>query len=137
MSAGGGTSEHFAPLFEQAGAIVIDNSSQWRMTEDVDLVVPEVNEPHFTRGIIANPNCSTIQSVVPLKVLQDAFGLSRVAYTTYQAVSGSGVKGKRDLSEGANGKAPEAYLIQFIITYYHILMYSLKMVIQKKNKNDR
>ena len=88
MSAGGGTSEHFAPLFEQAGAIVIDNSSQWRMTEDVDLVVPEVNEPHFTRGIIANPNCSTIQSVVPLKVLQDAFGLSRVAYTTYQAVSG-------------------------------------------------
>lgn len=109
MSAGGGTSEHFAPLFEQAGAIVIDNSSQWRMTEDIDLVVPEVNEPHFTRGIIANPNCSTIQSVVPLKVLQDAFGLSRVAYTTYQAVSGSGVKGKRDLSEGANGKAPEAY----------------------------
>ncbi|MEK4100984.1 aspartate-semialdehyde dehydrogenase [Staphylococcus sp. FSL K6-0124] len=109
MSAGGGTNEHFAPLFEQAGAIVIDNSSQWRMTEDVDLVVPEVNEPHFTRGIIANPNCSTIQSVVPLKVLQDAFGLSRVAYTTYQAVSGSGVKGKRDLSEGANGKAPEAY----------------------------
>ena len=109
MSAGGGTSEHFAPLFEQAGAIVIDNSSQWRMTEDVDLVVPEVNEPHFTRGIIANPNCSTIQSVVPLKVLQDAFGLSRVAHTTYQAVSGSGVKGKRDLSEGANGKAPEAY----------------------------
>ncbi|MCF7594090.1 aspartate-semialdehyde dehydrogenase [Staphylococcus warneri] len=109
MGAGGGTSEHFAPLFEQAGAIVIDNSSQWRMTEDVDLVVPEVNEPHFTRGIIANPNCSTIQSVVPLKVLQDAFGLSRVAYTTYQAVSGSGVKGKRDLSEGANGKAPEAY----------------------------
>lgn len=109
MSAGGGTSEHFAPLFEQAGAIVIDNSSQWRMTEDVDLVVPELNEPHFTRGIIANPNCSTIQSVVPLKVLQDAFGLSRVAYTTYQAVSGSGVKGKRDLSEGANGKAPEAY----------------------------
>lgn len=109
MSAGGGTSEHFAPLFEQAGAIVIDNSSQWRMTEDVDLVVPEVNEPHFTRGIIANPNCSTIQSVVPLKVLQDAFRLSRVAYTTYQAVSGSGVKGKRDLSEGANGKAPEAY----------------------------
>lgn len=109
MSAGGGTSEHFAPLFEQAGAIVIDNSSQWRMAEYVDLVVPEVNEPKFTRGIIANPNCSTIQSVVPLKVLQEAFGLKRVAYTTYQAVSGSGIKGKRDLSEGANGKEPEAY----------------------------
>ncbi|MCT1925796.1 aspartate-semialdehyde dehydrogenase [Staphylococcus pasteuri] len=109
MSAGGGTSEHFAPLFEQAGAIVIDNSSQWRMAEDVDLVVPEVNEPKFTRGIIANPNCSTIQSVVPLKVLQEAFGLKRVAYTTYQAVSGSGIKGKKDLSEGAYGKEPEAY----------------------------
>lgn len=109
MSAGGGTSEKFAPLFEQAGAIVIDNSSQWRMTEDVDLIVPEVNQPEFKRGIIANPNCSTIQSVVPLKVLQEAFGLKRVAYTTYQAVSGSGIKGKRDLAEGANGKEPEAY----------------------------
>ncbi|MCC3682737.1 aspartate-semialdehyde dehydrogenase, partial [Staphylococcus epidermidis] len=109
MSAGGSTSAHFAPLFEAAGAIVIDNSSQWRMAEDVDLIVPEVNEPQFTRGIIANPNCSTIQSVVPLKILQDAYGLKRVAYTTYQAVSGSGVKGKRDLTEGANGKKPEAY----------------------------
>lgn len=69
MSAGGGTSEHFAPLFEKGGVIVIDNSSQWRMAEDIDLIVPEVNEPTFTRGIIANPNCSTIQSVVPLKVL--------------------------------------------------------------------
>ncbi len=55
MSAGGGRSQHFAPLFEKAGAIVIDNSSQWRMAEDIDLIVPEVNEPTFTRGIIANP----------------------------------------------------------------------------------
>ena len=85
MSAGGGTSAQFAPIFEKAGAIVIDNSSQWRMTEDIDLIVPEVNQPEFKRGIIANPNCSTIQSVVPLKVLQDQFGLKRVAYTTYQA----------------------------------------------------
>ena len=69
MSAGGGTSKQFA-FFEKAGAIVIDNSSQWRMmTNDVDLIVPEVNQPEFKRGIIANPNCSTIQSVVPLKVL--------------------------------------------------------------------
>ncbi|MCG3401163.1 aspartate-semialdehyde dehydrogenase [Staphylococcus massiliensis] len=109
MSAGGGTSKTFAPLFEQHGAIVIDNSSQWRMTEDIDLIVPEVNAPKLERKIIANPNCSTIQSVVPLKLLDEAFGLNRVAYTTYQAVSGSGVKGKRDLEEGANGKAPEAY----------------------------
>ncbi|ANQ64239.1 aspartate-semialdehyde dehydrogenase [Staphylococcus equorum] len=109
MSAGGSTSEHFSPIFEQAGAIVIDNSSQWRMTKGVDLIVPEVNEPVLDRKIIANPNCSTIQSVVPLKPLQEQFGLKRVAYTTYQAVSGSGVKGKQDLAEGANGKAPEAY----------------------------
>src|SRR5699024_1070074 len=67
------------------------------------------NEPVLNRKIIANPNCSTIQSVVPLKVLQEAFGLERVAYTTYQAVSGSGIKGRQDLSEGANGKDPEAY----------------------------
>ena len=109
MSAGGSTSEHYSPIFEQAGAIVIDNSSQWRMTEGIDLIVPEVNEPKLDRKIIANPNCSTIQSVVPLKPLQEAFGLKRVAYTTYQAVSGSGVKGKQDLAEGTNGKAPEAY----------------------------
>ncbi len=109
MSAGGGTSAQFAPLFESNGATVIDNSSQWRMTEDVDLIVPEVNAPTFKRGIIANPNCSTIQSVVPLKPLQEQFGLKRVAYTTYQAVSGSGMKGKQDLENGAKGLSPEAY----------------------------
>ncbi|UXS66988.1 aspartate-semialdehyde dehydrogenase [Staphylococcus chromogenes] len=109
MSAGGGTSEKFAPLFEKHGALVIDNSSQWRMTEDIDLIVPEVNEPTFKRGIIANPNCSTIQSVVPLKPLQDTFGLKRVAYTTYQAVSGSGMQGKKDLEDGAHGAEPKAY----------------------------
>ncbi|MEL0538696.1 aspartate-semialdehyde dehydrogenase [Staphylococcus debuckii] len=109
MSAGGGTSAHFSPIFEEAGAIVIDNSSQWRMHEDIDLVVPEVNEPKFTRGIIANPNCSTIQSVVPLKPLEDQFGLKRVAYTTYQAVSGSGVAGREDLLNGEKGEAPKAY----------------------------
>ena len=109
MSAGGSTSEHYSPIFEQAGAVVIDNSSQWRMVEGIDLIVPEVNEPELTRKIIANPNCSTIQSVVPLKIMQEAYGLKRVAYTTYQAVSGSGVKGKQELAEGANGKAPETY----------------------------
>lgn len=109
MSAGGSTSAHFSPIFEQAGAVVIDNSSQWRMVEGIDLIVPEVNEPELTRKIIANPNCSTIQSVVPLKIMQEAYGLKRVAYTTYQAVSGSGVKGKQELAEGANGKAPETY----------------------------
>ena len=109
MSAGGSTSEHFAPLFEENGAIVIDNSSQWRMHEGIDLIVPEVNEPKLNRKIIANPNCSTIQSVVPLKPLQDKFGLKRVAYTTYQAVSGSGLAGKEDLLKGEQGEEPTNY----------------------------
>lgn len=109
MSAGGATSEHFSPIFEEAGAIVIDNSSQWRMHDDIDLVVPEVNEPKFTRGIIANPNCSTIQSVVPLKPLQDKYGLKRVVYTTYQAVSGSGYAGREDLLNGEKGEEPKTY----------------------------
>lgn len=109
MSAGGGTSKEFAPLFEENGAIVIDNSSQWRMHEDVDLIVPEINEPELNRNIIANPNCSTIQSVVTLEPLAQAFGLKRVNYTTYQAVSGSGSGGLRDLEEGAKGEAPTTY----------------------------
>ncbi|MDZ7835540.1 MAG: aspartate-semialdehyde dehydrogenase [Alkalibacterium sp.] len=108
MSAGGETSLHFAPLFEKAG-VVIDNSSAWRMDESIDLVVPEVNKASLKRRIIANPNCSTIQSVVPLKPLHDAFGIERVAYTTYQSVSGSGWKGIEDLNRGSEGKAPVNY----------------------------
>ena len=96
FSAGGSISEAFAPLAAASGAIVIDNSSCWRMDPDVPLVVPEVN-PHalasIPKGIVANPNCSTIQAVVPLKALDDAFGLDRVVYSTYQAVSGAGAEG--------------------------------------------
>ncbi len=106
------------------------------MAEDIDLIVPEVNEPTFTRGIIANPNCSTIQSVVPLKVLQDAYCLKRVAYTTYQAVSGSGMKGKKDLAEGVNGKAPEAYphpIYNNVLPHIDVF---LENGYTKKNKND-
>lgn len=109
MSAGGGTSKEFAPLFEENGSIVIDNSSQWRMHDDVDLIVPEINEPRLNRKIIANPNCSTIQSVVALEPLAEKFGLKRLNYTTYQAVSGSGSGGLRDLEEGAKGEAPTTY----------------------------
>lgn len=109
MSAGGGTSLHYAPLFEEAGSVVIDNSSAWRMDDSIDLIVPEVNKASLRRKIIANPNCSTIQSVVPLKPIQDAFGLKRVAYTTYQSVSGSGVKGLEDLEKGEKGEAPTNY----------------------------
>src|SRR5699024_223628 len=109
MSAGGSTSEKFAPLFEEAGAIVIDNSSFWRMHDDIDLIVPEINTPKLNRKIIANPNCSTIQSVIALKPLYDAFGVKRVNYTTYQSVSGSGAGGIRDLEEGAKGADPTTY----------------------------
>lgn len=109
MSAGGDTSLHFSPLFEKNGAVVIDNSSAWRMNSEIDLIVPEVNRPSLARQIIANPNCSTIQSVGPLKVLDDAYGLKRVAYTTYQSVSGSGWKGIEDLKRGERGEEPLNY----------------------------
>jgi aspartate-semialdehyde dehydrogenase len=98
FSAGGDTSKAYAPKAGDAGCIVIDNSSAFRMDEDVPLIVPEVNADAVTmvtkenggRNIIANPNCSTAQLVVALKPLHDAFGISRVVVATYQAVSGAG-----------------------------------------------
>lgn len=111
FSAGGGVSKEFAPVFVEAGAIVVDNSSQWRMHDDVPLVVPEVNpeDVKWNHGIIANPNCSTIQAVVALKPLYDKFGIKRVVYSTYQAVSGAGVAGYNDLKDGINGVAPKKF----------------------------
>ncbi|SCY02159.1 aspartate-semialdehyde dehydrogenase [Alkaliphilus peptidifermentans] len=99
FSAGGGVSEKFAPIAAAAGNIVIDNSSQWRMTEGIPLIVPEVN-PHVLkgyRGIIANPNCSTIQMVVALSPLHKRYGMKRIVVSTYQAVSGSGFKAIQEL----------------------------------------
>lgn len=112
FSAGGSISAKFAPLAAAAGAIVIDNSSQWRMDPDVPLVVPEVNPEALAsvpKGIVANPNCSTIQAVVPLKVLDDAFHIHRVVYSTYQAVSGAGQKGYQDLEDGLCGALPKKF----------------------------
>jgi len=94
FSAGGSISKEFAPIAAKVGCVVIDNSSQWRMDPDVPLVVPEVN-PHDIakhKGIIANPNCSTIQMVVALKPIHDAATITRVIVTTFQAVSGTGNK---------------------------------------------
>jgi aspartate-semialdehyde dehydrogenase len=96
FSAGGGTSEKFAPFAANDGCIVVDNSSAWRMDPEVPLVVPEVN-PHAIaqfkkKGIIANPNCSTIQMVVPLNPLHKTYGIKRIVVSTYQAVSGTGKK---------------------------------------------
>ncbi|HYM55633.1 MAG TPA: aspartate-semialdehyde dehydrogenase [Solirubrobacteraceae bacterium] len=92
FSAGGSTSGEWAPRFAEAGAVVIDNSSRWRMQEDVPLVVAEVNPEALERhhGIIANPNCSTMQMVVALKPLHDEAGIERLVISTYQAVSGTG-----------------------------------------------
>lgn len=111
FSAGGGVSKEFAPIFAEMGAIVVDNSSQWRMYDDVPLVVPEVNpeDVKWNHGIIANPNCSTIQAVVALKPLYDKFGIKRIVYSTYQAVSGAGVAGYNDLKDGINGVAPKKF----------------------------
>lgn len=111
FSAGGGVSKEFAPIFVEAGAIVVDNSSQWRMDENVPLVVPEVNpeDVKWNKGIIANPNCSTIQAVVALKPLYDKFGIKRIVYSTYQAVSGAGVQGYNDLKDGVSGVAPKKF----------------------------
>lgn len=103
FSAGASTSRVFAPIAASKGCTVIDNSSQWRMDPQVPLVVPEVNPEDISKnkGIIANPNCSTIQAVVALKPLYDKYGIERIVYSTYQAVSGAGVKGWDDLENGA------------------------------------
>jgi aspartate-semialdehyde dehydrogenase len=103
FSAGGGTSKKFAPAAAKAGCVVIDNSSAWRMDPEVPLVVPEVNagdHPQMQhKGIIANPNCSTIQMVVVLKPLHDAAKIKRVVVSTYQAVSGAGIAAIGELRE--------------------------------------
>lgn len=111
FSAGGGVSKEFAPIFARHGALVIDNSSQWRMEPSVPLVVPEVNAQAMypNDGIIANPNCSTIQAVVALAPLHASFGIKRIVYSTYQAVSGAGVGGYNDLKHGAEGEAPKKF----------------------------
>ena len=101
FSAGGGTSKKFAPCAAADGCVVVDNSSAWRMDPEVPLVVPEVNPDDIAlhKGIIANPNCSTIQMVVVLKPLHDAARILRVVVSTYQAVSGAGIKAVAEMLE--------------------------------------
>lgn len=102
FAAGGAVSEMYAKAAAKSGATVIDNSSIFRMEKDIPLIIPEVNpkKAFDNRGLIANPNCSTIQSVLPLKPLHDMFKIKRVVYSTYQAVSGSGLGGIKDLEDG-------------------------------------
>ena len=106
FSAGASVSKEFAPKAARHGAVVIDNSSAFRMDPDVPLIVPEVNpEDAFKHhGIISNPNCSTIQMVVVLKPLHDAFGIKRVVVSTYQSVTGAGKKGVNQLEDEIAGK---------------------------------
>ena len=105
FAAGGDISVKYAPPLAEKGVIVVDNSSKFRMGDDVPLVVPEINAEAAKshKGIISNPNCSTIQAVVALAPLHKAFGLERVVYSTYQAVSGAGQNGWLDLEEGLKG----------------------------------
>lgn len=125
FSAGGAASLELAPIAAEHGAVVIDNSSAWRMHADVPLVVPEVNPEAVadfrTKRIIANPNCSTIQMVVALKPLHDLAGLNRVIVSTYQAVSGAGKAAMDELSSQVsklfNGQAAEPEIFPHPIAF--------------------
>ncbi len=123
FSAGGSTSEKFAPIAAKSGCVVVDNSSAWRMDPQVPLVVPEVNPDDLSRhkGIIANPNCSTIQMVVVLKPLHDAGRIIRVVVSTYQAVSGTGQKAVQELEAQVrqmfNMQDPEARVYPYQIAF--------------------
>lgn len=110
FSAGGAASRKHAPRFAQAGAVVVDNSSAWRKDPDVPLVVAEVNPADIDarpRGIIANPNCTTMAAMPALKALHDRFGLRRIIASTYQAVSGSGRAGVEELVAGVEAATPD------------------------------
>ncbi len=121
FSAGGSTSGEWAPRFVQAGAIVVDNSSYWRMNDEVPLVVAEVNPQALAdhNGIVANPNCSTMQMVVALKPIHDAAGIERLVVSTYQAVSGTGKQAVDELLDQSHAllhdmeiEPPQAYAHQ-------------------------
>jgi aspartate-semialdehyde dehydrogenase len=121
FSAGGSTSGEWAPRFAHAGAVVVDNSSRWRMSDEVPLVVAEVNPRALAshNGIVANPNCSTMQMVVALKPIHDAAGIERLVISTYQAVSGTGRKAVDELLDQSHAllhereiEPPRAYAHQ-------------------------
>src|SRR5690606_13942959 len=117
FSAGGSVSEKFAPEAVKRGAVVIDNTSAFRMDKEVPLVVPEVNKSDLSlhKGIIANPNCSTIQMVCALQPLKELFGMTKVVVSTYQAVSGAGIDAINELKEQAgdfdNAKTADAKML--------------------------
>jgi aspartate-semialdehyde dehydrogenase len=126
FSAGSQRSEDWAPRFVDAGAVVVDNSSQWRMHDDVPLVVSEVNpealETH--RGIVANPNCTTMQTVIALKPILDAAGIERVVMSSYQAVSGTGQRAVDELHRQAEAVI-EAHELPAPSVYPHQIAFNV------------
>ncbi len=136
FSAGSGPSERYAPIARDAGAVVIDNSSFWRMYREVPLVVPEVNPADLKKhgGIIANPNCSTIQMVVALKPLHDLWSMSRVVVSTYQAVSGTGQAAVTELREQTRAVV-EGKTVQPSV-YSHQIAFNIFPHIDVFRKND-
>ncbi|NLM71316.1 MAG: aspartate-semialdehyde dehydrogenase [Synergistaceae bacterium] len=116
FSAGGAVSREYAPLASEAGTVVIDNSSAFRMDPAVPLVVPEINSDllkGYERGIIANPNCSTIQMVLALHLVHERFGIKTIVVSTYQAVSGAGKSGIDELNDQMEGKiSPKKFIRQ-------------------------
>jgi len=138
FSAGGERSEEWAPRFVDAGAVVVDNSSFWRMHDDVPLVVAEVNpdaiEGH--RGIVANPNCSTMQMVVALKPILDAAGIERIVVSTYQSVSGTGQRAMEELENQTRAIIEARELEQPSIYPHRIAFNALPQVERFKDGDD-
>jgi aspartate-semialdehyde dehydrogenase len=136
FSAGASASRQYAPRFAAQGTFVVDNSSAWRMEKDVPLVVPEINADTITPDthIIANPNCSTIQMVMALAPIHKTYGIKRLVISTYQSVTGSGIKGayqlrrEEDERRSANSSMPGAYpggAYQFPPAYPHQIYYNV------------
>jgi aspartate-semialdehyde dehydrogenase len=126
FSAGSAISMEWAPRFADAGATVVDNSSQWRMHDDVPLVVSEVNPEALNdhKGIVANPNCTTMQTVVALKPILDAAGIERVVMSSYQAVSGTGQRAVDELHRQAEAVI-EAYEVPTPAVYPHQIAFNV------------
>jgi len=137
FSAGGATSEEWAPRFVQAGAVVVDNSSFWRMHEDVPLVVSEVNPDALDshRGIVANPNCSTMQMVVALKPILDRAGIERLVISTYQSVSGTGQKAVEEMLDQSHRILHEAE-IETPSVYPHQIAFNVLPQVEKFKDGD-
>jgi aspartate-semialdehyde dehydrogenase len=137
FSAGSATSEEWAPRFARAGAVVVDNSSQWRMHENVPLVVSEVNPEALAShdGIVANPNCTTMQMVVALKPILDAVGIERIVMSSYQSVSGTGKNAVDELHAQtkaiANGEEPPPPSV-----YPHRIAYNVVPQVEKFKGGD-